>query len=82
MKIKSVEDQIVNLNTLLMSLKQERADFVGAFAPPAQQRVDTVAPGKNGGVNYLSDDYEWSKHMKNTMRKVFGIDNYRLCQEG
>jgi ATP-dependent DNA helicase Q1 len=34
------------------------------------------------GVDYTSSNFEWSGELKARMRKVFGIQNFRLCQEG
>jgi ATP-dependent DNA helicase Q1 len=31
--------------------------------------------------NYF-DEFEWSKRLREQMRKVFGIENFRLAQEG
>jgi len=86
-----MEDQIITLTTLVTALKEERKALVsssssnnsndGGFAS-MQQRVSKPKPIQNGGTNYLGSDYEWSEHMKKTMKEVFGIQNYRLCQEG
>ena len=28
------------------------------------------------------DEFEWSERLREQMRKVFGIENFRLAQEG
>ncbi|EDR06895.1 uncharacterized protein LACBIDRAFT_165891, partial [Laccaria bicolor S238N-H82] len=33
-------------------------------------------------IDYGHDVFEWGKGLKDQMKRVFGIDNFRLCQEG
>lgn len=86
-----MEDQIITLTTLVSALKEERKALVSSSSSSnytsnanggfgTMQRVSK--PTGNGGTDYLVSDYEWSLHMKKKMREVFGIQNYRLCQEG
>jgi hypothetical protein len=38
---------------------------------------------KDVGIDYGHDTgFEWGKALKGQMKRVFGIDNFRLCQEG
>jgi len=37
---------------------------------------------KDVGIDYGHDAFEWAKGLKDQMKRVFGIDNFRLCQEG
>lgn len=37
---------------------------------------------KDVGIDYGHDAFEWAKALKGQMKRVFGIDNFRLCQEG
>lgn len=34
------------------------------------------------GINYSTEEFEWSGFLKTRMKAVFGIDNFRLCQKG
>ena len=47
---------------------------------------DQYQPGSNGAVldsiDYMGQDFEWSKQLKSKLKKVFGIDDFRLCQKG
>lgn len=42
---------------------------------------ERVASGPAVKQNYF-DEFEWSGMLRQQMRKVFGIDNFRLAQEG
>ncbi|KAI0088956.1 P-loop containing nucleoside triphosphate hydrolase protein [Irpex rosettiformis] len=33
-------------------------------------------------MDYFASDFEWSAIMKSKLKQVFGIENFRLCQEG
>ena len=49
------------------------------------QQLDSLDEGIASGpaviLNYF-DEFEWSERMREQMRKVFGIENFRLAQEG
>ena len=33
-------------------------------------------------INYLEQDFEWSRQLKSKLNRIFGIDDFRLCQKG
>jgi ATP-dependent DNA helicase Q1 len=33
-------------------------------------------------INYQADKFEWSGAIRALLKKEFGLDNFRLCQEG
>jgi hypothetical protein len=33
-------------------------------------------------INYQADQFEWSGAIRSLLKKQFGLDNFRLCQEG
>ncbi|TFK39551.1 P-loop containing nucleoside triphosphate hydrolase protein [Crucibulum laeve] len=33
-------------------------------------------------LDYTCDDFEWSSDLKGTLKDTFGIDDFRLCQQG
>jgi ATP-dependent DNA helicase Q1 len=35
-----------------------------------------------GGIDYFLEDFDWSEELKVRMKKVFGINSFRLCQQG
>jgi ATP-dependent DNA helicase Q1 len=38
--------------------------------------------GNSGKTNYMTERFEWAGELKRRMREVFGIEAFRLCQEG
>lgn len=46
----------------------------------------TVATGggktTQAGIDYDVDGFDWSQQLKSRMKTIFGINNYRLCQQG
>jgi ATP-dependent DNA helicase Q1 len=46
-------------------------------------RVDSKGKGKaKEGINYMTEPFDWSEGLKARMKAVFGIQSFRLCQEG
>jgi ATP-dependent DNA helicase Q1 len=46
-------------------------------------RVDTKGKRKaKEGINYMTEPFDWSDGLKAQMKAVFGIQSFRLCQEG
>jgi ATP-dependent DNA helicase Q1 len=46
-------------------------------------RVDAKGKGKaKEGINYMTEPFDWSEGLKARMKAVFGIQSFRLCQEG
>jgi ATP-dependent DNA helicase Q1 len=33
-------------------------------------------------INYMEQDFNWSKQLKSKLKRIFGIDDFRLCQKG
>ena len=33
-------------------------------------------------INYMEQKFEWSRQLKSKLKRIFGIDDFRLCQEG
>jgi len=52
----------------------------------ALEAQDQYQPRSNGAaldsIDYMGQDFEWSKQLKSKLKKVFGIDDFRLCQKG
>ena len=47
------------------------------------QSVDPKGKGKaKEGINYMTEPFDWSEGLKARMKAVFGIESFRLCQEG
>jgi ATP-dependent DNA helicase Q1 len=46
-------------------------------------RVGAKGKGKaKEGINYTTEPFDWSEGLKARMKAVFGIQSFRLCQEG
>jgi ATP-dependent DNA helicase Q1 len=46
-------------------------------------RVDAKGKRKaKEGINYMTEPFDWSEGLKARMKAVFGIQSFRLCQEG
>ena len=46
-------------------------------------RVDSKGKGKaKEGIKYMTETFDWSEGLKARMKAVFGIQSFRLCQEG
>ena len=47
---------------------------------------DQHQPRSNGvvldSIDYMGQDFEWSKQLRSKLKRVFGIDDFRLCQKG
>lgn len=90
-EIQSVHKQIADLQGLSAQLKADRLDLlkrVERKLDPLQSKSkrDGVK-SKNlriGTTNYLNpkEAFEWSGQLKQTMRDIWGIKDFRLCQEG
>lgn len=33
-------------------------------------------------INYMEQEFGWSKQLKLKLKRIFGIDDFRLCQKG
>ncbi|KAJ7492759.1 ATP-dependent DNA helicase [Mycena latifolia] len=59
--------------------RQELLDELERLSAP----VNAKGKGKAaGGTDYSAEDFPWSDGLKAQMKKVFGIKNFRLCQQG
>ncbi|KAK7064352.1 ATP-dependent DNA helicase [Favolaschia claudopus] len=81
-ELSNIDDEISKLKELRKLRHEERQklfdEYEQAAAPP-----NAKGKGKAvGGVDYMSEDFEWSGELKFQMKKVFKIDNFRLCQQG
>ncbi|KAG9032506.1 hypothetical protein FRB95_001413 [Tulasnella sp. JGI-2019a] len=97
-EISSIDNDIAQLQSIRAGLQKERADvdrqlesLTSASAGPSerkrlQQQSSNDRPGSSHagpstGTDY-TEKFEWSGALKQRMNTVFGIQDYRLCQEG
>jgi len=76
--------ELERLDEELLTLEDLRRQEIQNIKNLTQQ-IDTLDEGIASGpaviLNYF-DEFEWSERMREQMRKVFGIENFRLAQEG
>ena len=76
--------KIEELQTQRALWSSERDDLLRELQQlPSQSVAAATVKGKvQSSINYHSESFEWSKELEETMKKVFNIDNFRLCQRG
>jgi len=84
-EITSIDTEIENLKKLRGTLKSERDELLKQLGEIGQpNRTNGANPSKikqpTTGINY-NEEFDWSEPMKARMKAVFGIENFRLCQE-
>lgn len=89
-RLDSLDAEIASVDAEAAKLKQLRARLVADKAEVMRQieharsgrnTAAESSKGKAKGVNY-NDDYEWTPDLKARMQRVFGIKDFRLCQQG
>lgn len=79
-EIRGYENQLKHIQALIAQRQDDRQ--------VAQAKLDSFIlsgkPKRKGykGLDYNSGDFDWSSAMKAKMRSVFGIKEFRLCQQG
>jgi len=87
-EIKGVDEQIEQLKGLRQSLLQEKQEMMrqNKMLSSAQSAGNTAVSGKGKARADRAIDYtiefDWNHQLKGTMKKVFGITDFRLCQQG
>ena len=76
--------ELERLGEELLALEDMRRQRIQSIKNLTQQ-IEALDEGAASGPavirNYF-DEFEWSARMREQMRKVFGIENFRLAQEG
>ncbi|KAJ7900182.1 ATP-dependent DNA helicase [Mycena olivaceomarginata] len=81
-ELTNIDEEISKLRELRKLRAEERQKLVDEYER-ASAPVNAKGKGKaTGGIDYGSDDFEWSGELRSQMKKVFNIDNFRLCQQG
>ncbi|KAJ7293437.1 P-loop containing nucleoside triphosphate hydrolase protein [Mycena rebaudengoi] len=76
------QDEIGQLQALLALRREDRQRLVDELEWTAAPINGKGKAKATQGVDYSEDDFEWSGGLKMQMKKVFGINNFRLCQQG
>ncbi|KAJ7630796.1 P-loop containing nucleoside triphosphate hydrolase protein [Roridomyces roridus] len=80
-EISSIQRDIRQMKELLL-LRQEHKQ---KLLEEVESLQSARSKGKNkatGGLDYTGSDFEWSGELRTQLKRVFKIDNFRLCQEG
>ena len=87
-EINDIDKQINDLKELRGALVRKKADVEKQLGDVQQTRaragpVNKKGKGKatQGGIDYMKE-MDWNDALKARMKNVFGIDNFRLCQQG
>ncbi|TFK49250.1 ATP-dependent DNA helicase [Heliocybe sulcata] len=80
-EIRDAEENVKKWQDLRDTLVNQRRGLVQQLD---QNRIARSAGGssRKDGIDYNAANFEWTHELKTRMRKVFGIDNFRLCQQG
>jgi hypothetical protein len=76
-ELKQLDEEV----RVIQDLRRQRIQNIQDINQQIDALDEKVASGPAVIQNYF-DEFEWSGRMKAQMRKVFGIENFRLAQEG
>lgn len=76
--------ELERLGEELLALEDMRRQRIQSIKNLTQQieALDEGAASGSAVIRNYFDEFEWSARMREQMRKVFGIENFRLAQEG
>lgn len=95
-EMSSIDNDIAQLQAIKAGLEKDIQDVdrqleslsTSAAIPSdrKRQQVNDARPGPSNagptaGVDY-TEEFEWDGPLKKRMNEVFGIQDFRLCQEG
>ena len=92
-ELKEIDRQIEEFKNLRAKIVVERQDVANQLNTrighqPTNLRASTSGSGSArnsagaGAIDYMNHPFEWTGELKARMRSVFGIHEFRLCQEG
>ncbi|KAJ7099603.1 ATP-dependent DNA helicase, partial [Mycena crocata] len=81
-ELTNIQDEIAQYKALLDLRRKDKQTLLDEL-----ERLSAPVNGKGkgkatGGTDYTLDDWPWSGPLKERMKKIFGIDAFRLCQRG
>jgi ATP-dependent DNA helicase Q1 len=87
-EVTSINEDIDRLIALRLQLEDRRQDvqrqlsqFDTLQSRHAEASKSTGKRKRDDGIDY-SEEFEWSPGLRSTMKRVFGIQSFRLCQAG
>lgn len=88
---RGIVDQIATLQTVRKEVRAEceklqaRLDASSHSKPTIDRSTSSSLTRPTSGpqhIDYQADKFEWSGAIRALLKKQFGLDNFRLCQEG
>ncbi|KAI0052062.1 ATP-dependent DNA helicase [Auriscalpium vulgare] len=77
-RVSDVDTALADFEEVVKQLRADKCHLQGQL-----QNIDQKGNGRLGVItNYLSDKFEWAAELVNKLNVVFGIDSFRLVQEG
>ncbi|KAJ7225663.1 ATP-dependent DNA helicase [Mycena pura] len=81
-ELSNIDEEIAKLKALSALRKEDRRKLLEELEF-ASASANAKGKGKaTGGTDYSANDFPWSGELKVQLKKVFKIDNFRLCQQG
>lgn len=79
-EIEKYEEELLSIKALIDLRKEERKQKLQELEAT---RASYSRKGKDkDGIDYGKEKFEWLPSLKARMKEVFGINSFRLCQEG
>jgi ATP-dependent DNA helicase Q1 len=96
-RIQDLDDEVggcyADIETIQNRIQEcltEKQKLVTQLEKASMKRSDTTIKTANpkgkgetvGNVNFLTQSFDWTGGLRARMKSVFGIKDFRLCQEG
>ncbi|KAL4258185.1 ATP-dependent DNA helicase [Pleurotus pulmonarius] len=89
-EIQSYDEELRKIQDVRALRMREKGDLEDQLEALRQQNIFGVGGNPQGKgkqplkdvLDYGSDDFQWVPQLKTKLQKVFGIQNFRLCQQG
>ncbi|KIJ15140.1 hypothetical protein PAXINDRAFT_180755 [Paxillus involutus ATCC 200175] len=87
-EIQGVDEQVQKLKALRQSLLAEKQEVlrqtqaISHAQPATTAAINGKGKAKTSGTIDYAMEFDWAPQLKGTMKKVFGISSFRLCQQG
>ncbi|GAA5957859.1 hypothetical protein JCM21900_001289 [Sporobolomyces salmonicolor] len=84
-ELADLDFQIANLQKLRSSIRLERGTLQATIrsrqTAPSPRAPPAVRPSQ-AAIDYSKGSYSWSQEAKELAREFWGVENWRMCQEG
>lgn len=81
--IETFKSKIRQVESMVAQLERTRQDLLAQMDEAStSSRKGKGKASMESGVDYLTEKFDWSDSVLDTMDRVFHIKSFRLCQEG